>query len=208
MPFAAQHLKAGRLHLMKSDPTMKKIIKLVGPFTAKTNANRFDVLVNSIVGQQISTAAATTIKGRLLEHLNDGKNRYCFEKLKKQSIESLKEVGVSRQKATYLLDLADKVDSEEVNLKKIGRKDNKAVIEELTQVKGIGVWTAQMFLIFSMGRLDVFPSGDLGIKNGIQRFYELDERPSEEEMQVIAEPWAPYESMASWYLWQGLDVEG
>jgi len=181
MPFAAQHLKAGRLHLMKSDPTMKKIIKLVGPFTAKTNANRFDVLVNSIVGQQISTAAATTIKGRLLEHLNDGKNKYCL--------------------------VADKVQSEAVNLKKIGRKDNDAVIAELTEVKGIGVWTAQMFLIFSMGRLNVFPSGDLGIKNGIQRFYELEERPSEEEMRTIAEPWAPYESMASWYLWQGLDVE-
>ena len=207
MPFAAQHLKAGRLHLMKSDSTMKKIIKLVGPFTAKTNANRFDVLINSIVGQQISTAAATTIKGRLLEHLNDGKNRYSLEKLQDQTIDSLKEVGVSRQKATYLLDLADKVESEALNLKKIGRKDNDAVIAELTQVKGIGVWTAQMFLIFSMGRLNVFPSGDLGIKNGIQRFYELDDRPSEEQMQTIAEPWAPYESMASWYLWQGLDVE-
>ena len=207
MPFAAQHLKAGRLHLMKSDSTMKKIIKLVGPFTAKTNANRFDVLINSIVGQQISTAAATTIKGRLLEHLNDGKNRYSLEKLQDQTIDSLKEVGVSRQKATYLLDLADKVESEALNLKKIGRKDNDAVIAELTQVKGIGVWTAQMFLIFSMGRLNVFPSGDLGIKNGIQRFYDLDDRPSEEQMQTIAEPWAPYESMASWYLWQGLDVE-
>ena len=207
MPFAAQHLKAGRLHLMKSDPTMKKIIKLVGPFTAKTNANRFDVLVNSIVGQQISTAAATTIKRRLLEHLNDGQNRYSLVKLKEQSIDSLKEVGVSRQKATYLLDLVDKVDSEVVNLKKIGRKNNDAVIAELTQVKGIGVWTAQMFLIFSMGRLDVFPSGDLGIKNGIERFYDLEERPSVEQMQTIAEPWAPYESMASWYLWQGLDVE-
>ena len=207
MPFAAQHLKAGRLHLMKSDPTMKKIIKLVGPFTAKTNANRFDVLVNSIVGQQISTAAATTIKRRLLEHLNDGQNRYSLVKLKEQSIDSLKEVGVSRQKATYLLDLVDKVDSEVVNLKKIGRKNNDAVIAELTQVKGIGVWTAQMFLIFSMGRLNVFPSGDLGIKNGIERFYDLEERPSVEQMQTIAEPWAPYESMASWYLWQGLDVE-
>ena len=206
MPFAAQHLKAGRLHLMKSDPTMKKIIKLVGPFTAKTNANRFDVLVNAIVGQQISTAAATTIKGRLLEHLNDGKNKYCLDKLLEQNIESLREIGVSRQKATYLLDLADKVDSEVLNLKKIGRKDNDAVITELTQVKGIGVWTAQMFLIFSMGRLDVFPSADLGIKNGIQRFYELEDRPSEEQMRSIAAPWAPYESMASWYLWQGLDV--
>ncbi|MDB2686346.1 DNA-3-methyladenine glycosylase [Mariniblastus sp.] len=183
---------------------MKKIIKLVGPFTAKTNANRFDVLVNSIVGQQISTAAATTIKGRLLEYLNDGKNKYCLDKLKRQSAESLKEVGVSRQKATYLLDLADKVDSGVVDLKKIGRKDNEAVIAELTQIKGVGVWTAQMFLIFSMGRLNVFPSGDLGIKNGIQRFYGLQDRPTEEQMQSIAEPWAPYESMASWYLWQGL----
>ena len=207
MPFAAQHLKAGRLHLMKSDPTMKKVIKLVGPFTAKTNANRFDVLVNSIVGQQISTAAATTIKGRLLAHLNNGKGRYCLDKLLAQDIDSLREVGVSRQKATYLLDLADKVNSEAVNLKKIGRRDNEGVIAELTQVKGIGVWTAQMFLIFSMGRLNVFPVDDLGIKNGIQRFYELEERPTAEEMRAIAEPWAPYESMASWYLWQGLDVE-
>ena len=207
MPFAAQHLKAGRLHLMKSDPTMKKIIKLVGPFTAKTKPDRFGALVDAIIGQQISLAAAATIKARLLEHLNNGKGRYCLEQLMDQDVDSLREVGVSRQKATYLLDLAEKVHSEVVSLKKIGRRDNEAVIAELTQVKGIGVWTAQMFLIFSLGRLDVFPVDDLGIKNGIQKFYELDERPSVEQMREIGEPWAPYESMASWYLWQGLAVE-
>ena len=207
MPFAAQHLKAGRLHLMKSDPTMKKIIKLVGPFTARTKPDRFGALVDAIVGQQISITAAATIKGRLLEHVDNGKGRYCLERLLEQQVESLREVGVSRQKATYILDLADKVRSEAVDLKKIGRRDNEAVIEELTQVKGVGVWTAQMFLIFSLGRLDVFPVDDLGVKNGIQKFYGLDDRPTVEQMREIGEPWAPYESMASWYLWQGLAVE-
>ena len=207
MPFSALHLKTGRLHLMKSDPTMKKLIKLVGPFTAKTKSDRFGALVDAIIGQQISLAAAASIKRRLLDHLDNGKGRFCIDKLMAQDVDSLREIGASRQKATYLLDLADKVQSEAVNLKKIGRRDKEAVIAELTQVKGIGVWTAQMFLIFSLGRLDVFPVDDLGIKNGIQKFYELDERPSVEQMREIGEPWAPYESMASWYLWQGLAVE-
>ena len=192
---------------MKSDPTMKKLIKSVGPFTAKLNPDRFGVLVNSIVSQQISTAAASTIKGRLLADVNDGKGKYSIDSILNHNVDSLRELGVSRQKATYVLDLADKVQSNVVDLKKIARRKNDAVIAELTQVKGIGVWTAQMFLIFSLGRLDVMPADDLGIQNGVQKFYNLDQRPSPADVRQIAEPWTPYESMASWYLWQGLNLD-
>lgn len=192
---------------MKSDPVLKKLIKKVGAFTAKMNPDRFGVLVNSIIGQQISTAAAATIKARLLDNVNDGSGKYSLDAILSHTVDSLRELGVSKQKATYILDLADKVQAEAVELKKISRRKNDAIIDELTQVKGIGVWTAQMFLIFSLGRLDVMPADDLGIQNAVQKFYSLDERPTAAEVRQLAEPWAPYESIASWYLWQGLNLE-
>lgn len=207
MPFSAQHLKAGRLHLMKADPVMKKLIKQVGPFTAKMNSDRFGVLVNSIISQQISTAAAATIKGRLLADVDDGQGKYSIDAILRHDIDSLRELGVSKQKATYVLDLASKVQAGDVALKNIARRKNDAIIDELTQVKGIGVWTAQMFLIFSLGRLDVMPADDLGIQNAVKRFYDLDERPTAAEVRQFGEAWHPYESIASWYLWQGLDLK-
>jgi DNA-3-methyladenine glycosylase II len=193
---------------MKSDPTMKKIIKLVGPFTAKTRRDRFGALADAIIGQQISTAAAATIKQRLRDSLAAaGHEELAAESILKFDIDDLRAAGVSNQKAGYLLDLAQRVDSGQVVLKKMARHSNDKVIAELTQVKGIGVWTAQMFLIFSLGRLDVLPVDDLGIKNAMQHFYGLEERPDPDAMRTIAEPWQPYESMASWYLWQGLGKE-
>ena len=203
MPFAAQHIRAGRLHLQKADPTMKKIIKLVGPFTAKTQRDRFRTLVNSIVSQQISGAAAATILGRLEDAVK--KEGLKPESLLKFDVEKLREIGVSRQKATYILDLANQVKTEQVNLSRIGRKNDLEIIKELTQIKGIGVWTAQMFLMFSLGRLDVFPDGDLGIQQAISRFYGDGGDISKDEMHQVAERWQPYSTIASWYLWRGLD---
>ncbi len=205
MPFVAQQIKAGRLHLQKVDPVMKKILKQVGPFTAKTTRDRFLTLVRSIVAQQISGAAARTIFSRLDDALGDQKVRP--DSLLKFDVDQLREIGISRQKATYILDLAARVDSGEVDLRRLGRMTDEDVVESLVRVKGIGVWTAQMFLMFSLGRLDVFPGADLGIQQAIQKFYGVGDPIDNDELRKIAKPWSPYATIASWYLWRGLDLK-
>jgi DNA-3-methyladenine glycosylase II len=209
MPFYAQHIKAGRLHLQQRDPVMKRIVKSVGPFQAKTKRDRFGTLVNSIISQQISVAAARTIRGRLMDAAGDGKRnpKIAPENLLEFDVDSLRAIGVSRQKATYVLDLAGKVSSGAVELNDIHRKDDDAVIESLTQVKGVGIWTAQMFLMFSLGRLNVLPVDDLGLKNAIRKQYELDEVPGRIEMEDLAVNWRPFATIACWYLWQSLELE-
>jgi DNA-3-methyladenine glycosylase II len=209
MPFYAQHIKAGRLHLQKHDPVMKRILKSVGPFQAKTRRDRFGTLVDSIISQQISVAAAKTIRGRLLAVAGDGKRNPGMtpEALLEFDVDALRAVGLSRQKATYVLDLADKVTSRTVALDELHRQDDESVIESLTQVKGIGIWTAQIFLMFSLGRLDVFPMDDLGIKNAIRDQYKLDAVPEKNEMEAMASNWRPYATIACWYLWQSLELE-
>jgi len=129
------------------------------------------------------------------------------ETLTNYSVDDLREAGVSRQKATYILDLAAKVAGGDVNLKAMGRKKNAVAIAELTQVKGIGVWTAQMFLMFALGRMDVFPSDDLGLQNAIRKAYDVSEDLTKKEMEEIADGWHPYATVASWYLWQSLEVD-
>lgn len=183
---------------------MKRIIKQVGPCTLKTNSDRFLMLVRSIVSQQISTAAARTILNRLHELVAPAK--ISPEAVARYDVDDLREVGISRQKAGYFIDLTEKVYSGQVDLKTIGRKKDEDVITELTEVKGIGPWTAQMFLMFSLGRLDVFPHGDLGIQNGIKKNYETSDPPTKTEMMELAEPWQPYSTIASWYLWRSLEV--
>ena len=205
MPFAAQHVKAARLHLQKADPVMKQILKQVGPFTAKTTRDRFLTLVRSIVAQQISGAAARTILSRLLEAIAPAK--ISPESVSEFDVDGLREIGVSRQKATYILDLAAQVENGNVDLQKIGRKSDQEVIDELVQVKGIGVWTAQMFMMFSLGRMDVFPDGDLGIQQGIKKNYPIKCELTTKKMHEIAEPWHPYATIASWYLWRSLEVD-
>jgi DNA-3-methyladenine glycosylase II len=203
MSFSAQHLKAARLHLQKSDPVMKKLLKRVGPCTLKVNRDRFGALVKAILGQQISTAAARTILGRLTDSLTPEK--LSAERLSQIAVEEYRKLGISRQKATYLLDLCENVNSQQLEIKKLSRMSDQDVTAALTQVKGIGNWTAQMFLIFSLGRLDVLPVDDLGIQKGIASAYELEGLPDAREIEAIAEPWRPYASIASWYLWRGLE---
>ena len=205
MPFFAQHVKAGRLHLQKNDPVMKKLLKSVGPFTARTKRDRFGTLVSSIISQQISVAAANTIKGRLVEAMAPGKIEPGS--LLKHDVDSLRAIGVSRQKAGYVLELAKTVHGGELKLESIHRKDDEAVIAEMIQVKGIGRWTAQMFLMFSLGRLDVLPVDDLGIKNAIRDQYGLDGVPNAEAIETIAESWRPYATIACWYLWRSLESD-
>ena len=182
---------------------MKAIIKQVGPFTVKARRDRFSTLANSIISQQISTAAARTIRQRLHEAVAPAELN--AENLLAFTAEDLRELGVSKQKASYLHDLAAKVKDETVDLTTLSRKTDEEVIGDLTQIKGIGRWTAQMFLIFSLARMDILPVDDLGIQKAVQQHYELDELPDADTLEEIAQPWRPFASIASWYLWQSIN---
>lgn len=204
MSWSAQQIKAAQTHLRKSDAVMKGVIKAVGPFTLRVDRQRFAVLVKSIVSQQISTAAATTILGRLQQAI--GETAISAQAILDLDQETLKGCGLSSRKCQYLIDLANRVESGALTLDQLGRCNDETVIEQLTQVKGIGRWTAQMFLIFSLGRLDVIASDDLGLRSAIMRLYDLSELPDRPTFENVASVWRPYASVASWYCWRALDL--
>jgi len=183
---------------------MKRMIDAVGPFTLRLHRDRFGLLVRSIISQQISTSAARSIRARLQELA--GPNGLTAANLVRFTGDQLRSAGLSPQKTAYVTDLARRANDGTVNLRQIGRLADVRVIEQLTQVKGIGRWTAQMFLIFSLGRPDVFPHDDLGVRTAIRDQYGLDELPNRETSLSIAEPWRPYASVASWYCWRTLDL--
>ena len=184
---------------------MRKIIDTHGPFELQLKTDAFPVLVQSIISQQISTAAAAAIRRRI-DALR-GRRKLTASWVLDQSDEQLRGCGVSPQKLRYLRDLADKVDTKAVNLVELPRQSDEDVIAELTQVLGVGVWTAQMFLIFSLGRLDVLPTGDLGIRAAIEREYQLSTHPTPKQCEELAAPWRPFASIASWYLWRSSDAK-
>ncbi len=184
---------------------MRDLIHRCPPITEMTlQSNRFGMLVNSILSQQISVHAARTIRTRLLDLA--GPEGLTPETIGRLDAGRLREIGVSRMKAAYIGDLAEKVGTGGIRLNRIGRLDDAAVVKELTVVRGIGVWTAQMFLIFSLGRLDVFPHDDHGVRSAIRNLYALDELPNKETSNRIAEPWRPYSTIATWYLWRSLEM--
>jgi DNA-3-methyladenine glycosylase II len=191
-------------HFKKLDPRLADVIKQVGPVTLKPVRDRFKILVYSIIAQQISTSAARSIRKRFEERL-----RPCGvrpEAIACLSVEQFREAGISRQKASYLSDLAQKCCDGSVRLARLGRMADEQVIEELTQVKGIGRWSAQMFLIFSLGRLDVFPIDDLGVRTAISRLHNLKSPVEKSRYQEIGDRWRPYASLGSWYCWRFLEL--
>jgi DNA-3-methyladenine glycosylase II len=204
MPFESETVARARRHLRKRDPVMRRLIDVVGPFTLRARRDRFRMLVRSIISQQISGKAARSI-GRKLEDLI-APDRVAPHTLAALSIADLRSVGISPQKAGYLHDLAAKVDSGAVRLSRAARMADDEVIAELVQVKGIGVWTAQMFLMFSLGRLDIFPHDDLGIRSALRNLYGLGGLPDREMSHRIATPWRPYATIACWYLWRSHEV--
>lgn len=200
-----QQLEAARVHLLANDPTLAEVINNA-PLPAFTpHTNYYQSLVESIVSQQLSVKAAATILKRF-KALFTSDFPYPAEILD-ETIETLRSVGLSRQKASYILDLAEKVENGTVTFSHLDALGNQEVIDELVQIKGVGVWTVHMFLMFCMGRLDVLPTGDLGIKNGVQMLYSLESKPTPHDIQAIAQKnnWHPYETVASWYIWHSLD---
>jgi DNA-3-methyladenine glycosylase II len=191
-------------HFRRHDPTLHAVIKRVGPFALKPGRDRFGMLVRSIISQQISVGAARSIRARL-ETLA-GKAGIKPASILALDAEKLRSVGLSKQKAAYLHDLAAKVEDGTVQLSKMGRLDDATIIEQLCEVKGIGRWTAQMFLIFSLGREDVFPSDDFGVRSAIQKLYSLEDRLERQHLVEIGQRWSPYASIGSWYCWRYLDL--
>jgi DNA-3-methyladenine glycosylase II len=205
MALDAQEIRRAMRHIQTADPIMRELMKKAGPFTLKPRRDRFRTLVGSIISQQISAKAAVSIHSRLKERV--APERISPESLLRLNPDDLRKVGISPQKARYLLDLAGKVAERSLRLDKLSRLTDEKVIEALIQVKGIGVWTAQMFLIFSLGRLDVFPHDDLGVRVALRNLYDLADLPDKHVSHRIATPWRPYASIATWYCWRSLDLE-
>lgn len=204
---AEDYVRARRV-LMRRDPVLAAIIRRHGECGLGAVRERFDhfsMLVRAIVFQQLSTKAATTIHGRLLALLSEG--GLSHETLVALSEAEMRTAGISRQKAGYLRDLCEKVSCRAVPLDALDAMTDEEVIESLVRVKGIGRWTAEMFLIFRLQRPDVLPVDDLGIVTAVQKAYGLRKRPKPDRLRKIGEAWRPYRSVASWYLWRSLDNE-
>jgi DNA-3-methyladenine glycosylase II len=190
--------------LRRRDAVMRKAIRLVGPCKIEVDKNGFRMLVRSIVGQQLSTSAARTIWCRFLE-LNDGR-RVSPRKMLSFSAAQLRGIGLSRAKCQAVLSIAKSLFDGEIRLNSLHRLSDQQAATELIKLRGVGPWTAQMHLMFSLGRPDVFPTGDLGIVNAVTAIYGFKRRATETEMLEIAKSWRPYRTVASWYLWQALDL--
>jgi DNA-3-methyladenine glycosylase II len=200
----AEYEKARRL-LMRRDPVLGAAVKRIGPcgLAARQRHDHLTALVGAIVSQQLSTRAAATIFGRFVALFPDGAipGAAAIHALEDQA---LRGVGLSGQKVGYLRDLCARIGDERLRLDELDALPDEQVIERLTAVKGFGRWTAEMFLMFRLHRPDVLPAGDLGIVTAIQRLYGLRKRPDPKRILKIGEPWRPYRSVASWYLWQTL----
>jgi len=191
-------------HLKKSDPVLRSLIERVGPYRMQYGPPEFSSLAESIVYQQLNGNAAATIFERFAALAGEP---VTPEGILKLSDEQLRSVGLSKQKSAYLKDLAAKTRDGLLDFGKLPELPDDEVIKHLTQVKGIGVWTAQMFLMFSLKRPDVLPTGDYGVQAAIKKHYRKRKLPKPKEMEKIARPWAPYRSVACWYLWKSLDVK-
>ena len=191
-------------HLKKSDPTLAAIIEQVGPCRMQFGEPTFHSLAEAILYQQLNGKAAVTIFKRFTDLAGDPLTPAGILKLNDAQMRG---VGLSKQKTSYLRDLSEKTKAGLVEFERLARLSEEEVIQHLTQVKGVGVWTAHMFLMFTLRRPDILPTGDYGVQAAIKKHYKKRQWPKPAVMERIAKPWAPYRSIACWYLWQSLDVK-
>ena len=200
--------------LMKADKVMRKLMEERGPIDPATDRrgsrkDAYEALARAIVGQQLSTKAAASIWAKLCDQF-DGKAP-TPEQLLRKRVPTLRKAGLSGSKVEFLKDLAKRVQDGSLDLGRLKKLSDEDVIAELIEVKGIGRWTAEMFLIFHLGRPDVTSAGDLGIRRAVQIEYGLEDLPGPEDFERISEEWRPHRTLASLYLWRSLDntpVEG
>ncbi len=191
-------------HLKKSDPVLRAIIERVGPCRMEFGQPEFSSVAEAIVYQQLNGKAAVTIFNRFTALAGEPLTPDGILKLTDAQLRS---VGLSKQKSSYLKDLAAKTAEGVLNFEKLADLPDEDVIQHLTQVKGIGVWTAHMFLMFSLRRPNVLPTGDYGIQVAIKKHYKKRKLPKPKDMEKIARAWAPHRSVACWYLWRSLDIK-
>ncbi|MDF1503000.1 hypothetical protein [Roseisolibacter sp. H3M3-2] len=201
------HYEEAVSHLRAADPVMRAVVDAVGPcaFAPRAEGTHFGAVCRSIVYQQLSGKAAGTIHRRF--HALYGDRAPEPRELLDTSDARLREAGLSRQKIGYLRDLAARVAARDVPLDDVDALDDDAAIAALTRVKGVGRWTAQIFLMFRLGRPDLLPELDLGIQRGVQLAYGLPALATPREVAALGAPWAPWRTVASWYLWRLVDGE-
>jgi DNA-3-methyladenine glycosylase II len=197
-------MKKATNHLKKCDPVLCAIIERVGPCRMQFSAAEFASLAEAIVYQQLNGKAAVTIFNRFAALAGDPLTPKGILKL---SDAQLRSVGLSKQKSSYVKDLAEKTAAGLLDFTRLQELGDEDVIAHLTQVKGIGVWTAHMFLMFSLRRPDILPVGDYGVQMAMKKHYKKRKLPKAKEMEKIAKAWAPYRSVACWYLWRSLDIK-
>jgi len=189
------------LLVLNKDKKLKKIISSVGECKIRTISNPFEALVEAIITQQISDSAGKSISLKFKNLF--GKKYPTPSDVVKLSKDEIKSVGLSRMKAEYIFDISQMIVDKKLDFKIFKKMSNEDVISELIKIRGIGKWTAEMYLIFALGRMDVFPLGDLGLINGIKKLYDL-ENPSTDEILEITNSWIPYRTIGTWYIWRGV----
>ena len=192
------------LHLKKSEPVLAAIIERVGPYRVEYGDPTFHSLAEAIVYQQLNGKAAVTIFKRFSDLAGTPLTPAGILKLTDAQMRS---VGLSKQKSSYLKDMAQRAAQGELDFSRLGEMTDDEVIEHLTQVKGVGVWTAHMFLMFTLRRPNVLPTGDYGVQNAIRKHYRKRKLPKPAQMEKIAKCWEPYRSVACWYLWKSMDIK-
>jgi DNA-3-methyladenine glycosylase II len=192
------------LYLKKSDPVMRAIIERVGAYRIEYGEPTFHSLAESILYQQLNGKAAVTIFKRFTDQTGDP---VTPEGILKLTDAQMRAVGLSKQKTSYLRDLAEKTKAGLLDFRQLENLSDDEVIEHLTQVKGVGVWTAHMFLMFTLRRPDILPTGDYGVQMAIKKYYRKRKLPKPKDMEKIAKAWVPYRSIACWYLWRSLDIK-
>ena len=193
------------VHLKQADPVLGQIITKVGAYRIQFRDPSFETLVKSIVYQQLSGRVAAVIFDRLIAAAG---GRLTPESILKLRPVRMRAAGLSGQKTAYIRDLARHTRDRRVVFEELAELSDDQVTERLIRVKGIGVWTVHMFLIFALRRPNVLPTGDLGIRNAVRKAYGMSELPKPAEIEVLAEPWRPYRTVASWYLWRSLEPNG
>ena len=191
----------GKIHLSNKDKVLKKIIDQFSNQSLQLNDNSFHALVNSIIGQQISVSAANSMKKKLFA-LKKNITPRTIKNLKKND---LKKCGLSKQKILYINNIADFFLQNKEFVNQLNKASDLEIREKLIEIKGIGNWTVDMFLIFTHGSSNIFPSGDLGFLKAISKHYEVDFPISEKFLSKLFKRWSPYSSIATWYLWRSLD---
>ncbi len=196
MSYSAAH------KVLKKDPKLAKIMKLVGEYQIRTSRNYYESLVEAIITQQLAGSAAKAISNRFRSLY--GKSFPKPIDVINTSDSKLRKTGLSRMKIEYIKELSKAIESKKLKMRSLSKLSDEEIVEQLTQIKGIGRWTAEMFLIFSLGRMDVLPVGDLGLRKGVQLLNSSSELPNAAEIEELAEKWRPYRTVATWYIWKSL----